>query len=242
MQVRQILTQLVKTAFRTKGYEILRVPNLGDFLRSRNCDLLVDVGANSGQFASRLRPLGYHGPILSIEPLDDVMEELRGKASHDPSWTVKQVALGDKPGRAEINVSRNTVYSSFLPFAELAQKFADTDITRTQSIEVETLDNVLADVPGDRPFIKIDTQGFEQQVLAGATRTLDRCVGLLLELPVEHLYEGVWSFSEAIVYLEQRGFQLAQIQPVNCRANDYAAALEFDCIFRRTEQGALQTK
>jgi FkbM family methyltransferase len=242
MEVRQILTHLTKSALRTRGYEILRVPNLGDFLRSRDCDLVVDVGANAGQFASKLRPLGYRGAILSIEPLDDVIGELQAKAAPDPLWIVKQVAIGDRPGRMEINVSRNTVYSSILPLADLAQKFANTEITRTQAIDVDTLDNVLAEVPGKRPFIKIDTQGFEQQVLAGAARTLERCVGLLLELPVEHLYEGVWSFPQAIVHLEQLGFRLAQILPVNCRAEDAAAALEFDCVFRRDDQPATLPK
>ena len=239
MQAREILTNLVKNAFRTRGYEVLRVPNLGDFLRSRDCDLVVDVGANAGQFASRLRPLGYRGAILSVEPLDDVIDLLRERAARDPLWAVKQVAIGDRKGHTEINVSRNTVYSSLLPLADLAHKFADTDVLRVQTVEVETLDGLLAESASKRPFIKIDTQGFEQQVLSGGPRTLERCVGLLLELPVEHLYKGVWSFPEAIVRLDELGFRLAQILPVNCRAGDTAAALEFDCVFRRDDQSAV---
>jgi hypothetical protein len=47
-------------------------------------------------------------------------------------------------------------------------------------------------------------------VLDGATETLKRCVGVQLELPIGHLYEGVWSFREALDYMDGLGFVLAQ--------------------------------
>lgn len=70
-------------------------------------------------------------------------------------------------------------------------------------------------------------------MLAGATQLLPRCVGLQLELPVEHLYENVWSFAEAVTQLDRLGFLPAQFRMVNPIHDDPASGIEFDCIFRR---------
>lgn len=226
------INQAVKAVLRKRGIELRRESNLGAFLHSRDCDLVVDVGANTGQFATELRTLGYLGHIQSVEPLNGVVDDLRANAAKDPRWGVVHCALGAEQGELQINVSRNTVYSSFMPQTDLAEQFDASDYTHTQPVKIDTLDNLMRGFPCKRPFVKIDTQGFEQQVLAGGPETLKRCVGLMVELPVEHLYQGVWSYTEALCHMERLGFLLAQQRLVN-NGPDGVSALEYDCVFRR---------
>lgn len=225
-------------ARRSRGLEILKIPNLGGFLNHRRCDLVIDVGANIGQFGEEVRKLDYKGKLLSYEPLGECFEQLKLKAARDGAWDVRNIALGGHPHQTEINVSKHTVYSSIRELSAVGAQFgADAQVTSKQVIQVTTLDLEMAQSKAERPFLKIDTQGFEREVLKGAAETLKRCVGVQLELPVDNLYEGVWSFSEAVQFMEKLGFTPAQLLPVNQRwaLGDPVSAVEFDCVFRRIE-------
>ena len=98
------------------------------------------------------------------------------------------------------------------------------------------LDDVAQLASARRIFLKVDTQGYERQVLAGAGRTLQRTVALQIELPLAHLYEGVWRFHEAIACLDALGFVPAQFRTVAVSRDIPACALEVDCLFRRRDE------
>lgn len=78
-------------------------------------DCIVDAGANTGQWASMVRELGYRGPLISIEPVIEAFEGLQHRVSRDPRWSVYQFAAGDSKGEAHINVAEATTVSSLLP-------------------------------------------------------------------------------------------------------------------------------
>ena len=103
----------------------------------------------------------------------------------------------------------------------------------TETVQIRRLDEILRDDGAKRIFLKADVQGFEKQVLEGAAGILDRVYAIYLELPIGHLYEGSWTFAEAIRYLDDLGFTQAQFRSVNSMPNDRASAVEFDCLFRR---------
>jgi len=231
-----ILDRAVRRYLSRKGLSVVREPDLADFLETRSVDLIIDVGANRGQFAAELRAIGYHGRIHSFEPLPDAFAELEGYASRDSLWELSHVAIGRQPDELEINVAENNVFSSFRPLSEEGERFDPHSRTvGKRRVPVVTLDDALRDATAKSIFLKIDTQGFEEEVLAGAKSMLERCVGVQLELPVDHLYEGVWSFTEALTAMERYGFVPAQFRTVNPRAGDRAAAVEFDVIFRRKD-------
>lgn len=85
-----------------------------------------------------------------------------------------------------------------------------TVIERTETIRLDTLDRVVADLKGTI-LLKIDTQGYEKQVIEGGWQTLSRLKGILMELPIIHIYEGEWHFQEAVKFMAEAGFILAQI-------------------------------
>jgi FkbM family methyltransferase len=227
------LGRSLRNFLRRHGYELSRTPGAVDFLHSRQVDLVLDVGANSGQYAQSLRDHGYNGRVHSFEPIKAVYEDLARAAAKDALWSASNCAVGAAEGSAEINVSDFTVFSSIRASTTLSTAFdSKSAVVRKETVKVITLDSVDTSTAG-AVFLKIDTQGYEREVLTGAKATLARCVGLQLELPVEHLYEDVWSFNEALQYVDALGFVPAQFRMVNPLHDDKAAGIEFDCIFRR---------
>lgn len=225
---------------RSLGYEIRRTgPHRFkrpiDFIRSRNVDLVIDVGANVGQYGEDLRREGYAGWIVSFEPTAAAYKALATNASRDGRWKILNMALGETGGTAEINVSEASVFSSILPLRPAATAFSSqAAVVRVESIRLARLDDVFAELPKNKsPFLKIDTQGYERQVLSGATNCLSHFVGVQMELPIIPLYEGTWKFHEAVAHMDQRGFEVSNIMPVNYDQTDTASLVEVDCVFYR---------
>jgi len=206
------------------------------FLNSRQIDLVIDVGANKGQYAKEIRKAGYKGRIISFEPVTETFNQINAASRNDDLWDVRKMGVGAAKGSATINISRNSVYSSFLDQTDMASAFSKKSaVVLTETVPVVALDD-LDFGSAQSIFLKIDTQGYEKEVLAGAQKLLSKCRGLQLELPVEHLYAGVWSFTEAVMYMDQAGFVPAQFLTVNPIHDDPASAIEFDCIFREKRQ------
>lgn len=194
----------LKKLLRHTGYEVRRIgprgtPGLAEFLRSRRIDTVLDVGANVGQFGLHLRDLGYRGRIVSFEPVGAVFAVLKGVAERDGNWEVHNLALGAARAAATIKVSENSVFSSLRAQTTDAARFDPAArVLREERVAVERLDDLFDRFRDRRVFLKIDTQGFERDVLDGASKSLDRILGVQAELPVRHLYEAVWSLPEAL--------------------------------------------
>ncbi len=216
------------------GVDIVRVcqPDLIGFVHDRDIDVVLDVGANVGQFGENLRARGYRGKIVSFEPLASAYRTLAEKAQADGNWEVHRLALGAVSGTATLNVSEASTYSSLMPIANVAMLHDPSAVTtRKETIEIRTLDEIFPVLSGN-VLLKIDTQGYERQVLEGARQRLPVIKGILMELPIINLYEGTWNFHEAIEFMVNAGFVPAQINPVNYHRLDRLSLLEVDCLFR----------
>ncbi len=179
-------------------------------------DLVLDVGANVGQFASEIRSIGYKGNIVSFEPLLAAHQALSKATSRDSKWHVHpRCALGDYDGEIEINIAGNSVSSSVLHMTELHSLVAkDSAYVGVESVPIRRLGSVAPEylAKSRRPFLKIDTQGFEWQVLDGARETLPHVQGVLCELSLVPLYEGQRLWMDMIHRLETEGFTIWSIQ------------------------------
>src|SRR5690348_14983189 len=91
----------------------LREDRMGLIAR-HGVSLVLDVGANAGQYASALRASGYSGEILSFEPIPDAYRRLAEAAVADALWQTRNVALGDRRSHLTLHVSANSYSSSFL--------------------------------------------------------------------------------------------------------------------------------
>lgn len=185
--------------------------------KARSIDLILDVGANAGQFAAELRASGYKGRIVSFEPLTHAYEKLVRSSHNDDGWIVhRRCAIGSEPGSVEINVAANSVSSSILPMLEAHRSAAPASAyCGKETVPVETIDAVAPTYLHDARsvMLKIDTQGYEWQVLDGAVATLPRITAVLIEMSLVPLYEGQHLWLEIIARLEAMGFKTWSLQP-----------------------------
>ncbi len=203
-------------------------------------NLVFDIGANAGQFAQDLRWIGFKGEIVSFEPLSDAFGKLLTAASKDPLWCVHpRAAIGNIDGEIEINIAGNSVSSSVLPMLDLHQSSEEgAAYVGSERVPISKLDTVIPTYikHGSRYFLKIDTQGFEWEVLDGAAETLRNAQGVLCELSLEPLYKGQRPWREVIDRLEAEGFTLWAIQK-GFTDKQNVRSLQVDAIFLREEDG-----
>jgi len=195
---------------------------------------VIDVGARQGEYGLWLRRNGYNGWIFSFEPVGRSFAALSRRAAEDERWVVRRMALGRASGSADINVTEKTVFSSFLtPTAYASDTFgSEPTITATETVEVSTLDEVidelLAGVADPHVFLKLDTQGWDLEVLRGAARSLASIDALQTEVAAQPVYEDMPSMRESLDHLDQVGFDVSGFFPVNL--DNALRAVEFDCV------------
>jgi FkbM family methyltransferase len=186
-------------------------------LSEHGVDTVLDVGANTGQYAKNLSDAGFTGQIISFEPLLKAHSQLCQTARHDSSWTVaERMAIGDWDGETQIHVANNSVSSSLLPMlaAHLAAE-PESGFVAAKSVPVARLDTIAPRFlkRSERILIKMDVQGFEKKVMDGAQEFLKRTVGLQLELSLIPLYEGETLFQPMVEYLHAIDLDLWALNP-----------------------------
>lgn len=234
----------VKRMFRALGLDLMRhyppgltvEAHLRAVLPMLGVDCVIDVGGHWGEFGTRIRDAGFKGRIVSFEPVPSNVERLTEVARHDPDWIVRHAALGRKSGRLRLNITQNTQFSSFRePLAATLAEMPHAAVESRNDVEVLRLDDVFDDLlprPDSLVFLKLDTQGWDLEVLAGSTASLGRVVGLQSEISVRAIYEGMPSYLEALAAMQDLGYELTGLFPV---ARDSRLRLvEMDCVMIRT--------
>lgn len=242
------LKKSVNRVLASAGYEL--VPNwmadqvpLRDHLRRifarYDVTCVIDVGANIGQYGSFLRKrVGYTGEIVSFEPVSATFEKLAAATRGDPKWQPHQLALGAERTSMSINVTSGSVHSSFLRPDEAAvertgleNQRLNSRVVRTEQVEVRTLDDVVGGIDSKSIYLKMDTQGYDRQVLEGARHCVDRLAGLQTEAAMQTLYVGATGYQEMTAFVTSLGFRLSGFFPVNHDAD--LGLIECDMVFVR---------
>ncbi len=211
--------------------------HLAAVLARNSINLVLDVGANKGQTGMRLRRIGYHGRIVSFEPVGRYFGVLASRAKEDPNWQCYQLALGSRDVEDVINLARHSVFDSFLsPSDYSADHFReDSEIVDTEVVQVRRLDTVIADcirgLDSPRIFLKLDTQGFDLEVVAGASGSLQHVIIVQTELSVKPIYKSMVGYLEAMHRLNALGFEITGLFPVN--RDSKLRVIEFDCVLVR---------
>jgi len=238
------VTRAILDALERKGYTLLanwrveRYPMarcLRDLFRLLEVDCVLDVGANVGQYRNFLRyEVGYEGRIVSFEPIPRNVEILARRAATDAEWQVEPFALGATAGRSSFNVTAESVFSSFLqPDRDAAGLFrGENEVTERIEVEVRTLDDVLPELERrfapKRVYLKLDTQGYDLEVVRGGRASMSRICGLQTEASVRQIYQGMPDYATTIREFEGLGFELCGLFPV--ASGTFPRLVEFDCI------------
>ena len=210
--------------------------NLATILAHHEISLVLDVGANVGQYGRRLRRAGYGGRIVSFEPLSTAHAALSVEAADDPGWDVApRVAIGDCDMPLTLNVSAESDMSSALDFTpEMAGLLDSSGYVGSEVVSQARLDAVFGKyvAQDERVLLKIDTQGYERQVLRGAAGVMARLNAVQLEMSIVPVYRGAVPYPEMIDIMADLGFQPALFIPgyFNRRT---ARLIEMDGVFVR---------
>lgn len=236
----KLIKRAIRSLLRKLGYDVYLLKpkeqirdKLVDQITSSGINVVFDIGANAGQFGKQLRDQGYTGKIISFEPVKATFKLLERASRDDVNWIALNIALGEEPKIIQINVSENTWSSSFRPLEEKIIHMAPTtQYVSTEQIGMETLDNIFSKYVSDedRVFLKMDVQGYENEVLKGAEVSLRKIEGILSEASLTHHYKGEWLLHELMAYLVGEGFMLFDLREA-FRDNASGQLIQVDALF-----------
>jgi FkbM family methyltransferase len=194
---------------------------------------VIDVGANRGQFAVFALHRFPNAQLFCFEPLPKAHHKLTEVVGDNPQVRIEQSAIGTVDGRLSLNVTRSDDSSSLLqPTALQLQTFPDTDAISSTDVRVSRLDNVISLADVRLPFLlKIDVQGFELEVLTGATHLLEGDGDILVESSFAELYAGQALADDVIALLHSSGYRLRGIYSLTKGLD--GAPLQADFFFSR---------
>jgi len=243
MVLKQILTRFAAAA----GYEAFESWRLPSLQIARKVALLfdhfkitcvLDIGANRGQYRDFLRKeVDFSGPIYSFEPDPQLSEALIKRAvAEDRNWKIFPIALGRYSETRLLNKMVSTPFNSFLePVSGLPPMVArDNTVADKCLVEIRRLDDFASELEDLRhTFVKIDTQGFDLEVLAGGGQVIRKVPMLQTELSWRPIYRGMPSFGEAIEAFHAEGLAVSDLFLVF--SDEHFRAYEFDCIMVRQD-------
>ena len=201
-------------------------------------DCVFDVGANFGQYAYMLRHwVGYQGLLISFEPIPEAAAALRAASKDDPKWIVEELALSAQDGEQQLNIMTHSQFSSLsAPRHDDLDMFQQMNVVeRSLTVKTETLATahrrLQAKYGFSRPFLKLDTQGYDVAIVSQSRDVMPKFVGLQSELAVRKLYAHSQDFRDALQVYEDCGFELTALLPNN--EGHFPRLVEMDCIMIR---------
>ena len=242
----KFIADCVTTAARTLGYSVLPTwkrdqqplaEHLARVFSRYRIDTVLDVGANNGQYRDFLRDqVGFAGTIHSFEPIPSLADHIRNRSKRDPEWHIHNLALGNTNGKQTLNIMARDSFSSFLqPDDTSAQGFsACNTIVDTVTVQIRRLDDLFDELIGDykkTSYLKIDTQGYDLEVLKGASLFLQHSSALQFELAIQRLYSNVQDYRSMLGTMEDFGFDISGLFPIS--GDEYLRTVEFDCVMVR---------
>ena len=194
---------------------------------------VLDVGANEGQFIKVARALFPQASILAFEPIPSLNRGLQSLLGSSAKNAVFQVACGREPATRTLHLATFGPATSLLnPTSLRIPDFPVVETNESIDVQVERLDRLVAgcDFVLKPYLLKIDVQGFELEVLHGATGILPDIVAVVCEVNLAPFYEGQASFEDIYAFMRQHDFSLVNLaEPI--RAPGTEEILYFDAAF-----------
>lgn len=189
--------------------------SLSRCIANESIDLVIDVGANVGQFAIDLRVAGYKGEIYSFEPASLPFRNLLKNSSRDSLWSAFNFGFGDRNQVVDLNIASNHGLSSSILKPSLhASFFPSIDFNQKEKIQIFTLSKFIRDMNLEdrRILLKIDAQGAENMILQGAREVFDSVISTYLELSLVELYEGETGALAILNQLSEIGHEIWDVK------------------------------
>jgi FkbM family methyltransferase len=231
MKLNLKIHRTIRKAFRNLGFQRRVAPDFFDVMNAHDIDVVLDVGANDGDYGREIRDRGYKGLIVSFEPNPIVFERLQAAIANDPKWQAFPLAIGEEDGEAVLSIAENDAMSSIKGLTEFGHGTGARSIA-TAKVKIARLDTFLADNPQlmKNIYLKIDTQGFEMEVLRSAGEMLVHVAAVQAEIALIHTYEDELDWLEILLWMRNKKFEVAT---AICNSAVGAQVREFDFVFIR---------
>lgn len=228
-----MIRKLIRFIFQYELIKTKKTPNLDSLLRiifKKNISCVFDVGANVGQFLKKIRKLGYNKKIYAFEPISTNFEEL--KKIKDKNLELFNFGFGDKNEKIKINVTAGTDLSSILQPNETGKKILGNkiNIQKQEIVSIKKFDDFFNLQNHSNNLLKIDTQGYDLNVLKGASSSLKYIDYILVETSFISIYKNAPNFCEINKYLTDNNFFLTNIYPLSRNKN--GSIVECDCLYK----------
>jgi FkbM family methyltransferase len=241
--MREKVIGVVQTVLHRAGIHLSRYPLrteyenvLHDFLVGLGVECIVDVGANVGHYGAMLRGIGFSGRLVSFEPASATFERLSQRAAPDPKWETWRMALGASEGEMPMRIFPGHENSTLAEVADFGHEWLPSAFRheRIEQVSLRRLDSLLEDGFVDTSIptlLKLDTEGYDWQVIEGAGTRVSEFVGLQTELMVQPIWKNTPSIGESVTRLAAMGFEpVAFAVPNRARIS----AIVVDGLFRNT--------
>jgi FkbM family methyltransferase len=230
---------VVRAALRRTRVQVVPYPEFGaellGLLNRLEVDCVLDIGAFTGTYGRMLRDLGYRGRIVSFEPASENFNLLVREADGDGAWETRRIAVGSAAGTLELHLTGMPGSNSLLApnayaLGEMPRFFRRRG---SEEVEVTIVDDVFEESTDGAAsvFLKVDTQGFDLEVIRGAASSLERLAAVQVELAFQRTYEGQPSYLELLAALDERGFAPALLFPTF--SDSKGRIVEGDCVLIR---------
>ncbi|MGF1579468.1 MAG: FkbM family methyltransferase [Gemmataceae bacterium] len=201
-------------------------------LTGKSGTYVVDVGCSNGLFLRALSRFVKILDAIGYEPLPDGWPELR-LGSLASRCRIRNVAVGATTGEIELFQTVHPGLSSALPLEPTYHYYSGNQdqVTASRKVEIVTLDDEFVELPNWPTVLKIDTQGYEMEVLRGAERLLasGRIAAIVLEVSVRLKYQNQPLIEEIITSLRGYGYQIYQMSPGYVESTGQVS--EYDIVF-----------
>jgi FkbM family methyltransferase len=206
------------------------------WIRALNIATVIDIGAHVGDFAFTAHPLFPRAQFYSFEPLPDCYDQMLQHLTHLPRHQAFNCALGNHSGELTLQRSAQSHSSSFLTMTEAHKvAFPDSAGSTPVTVRIERLDDIAPQLHIDLPLlIKMDVQGYEDQVLRGGERTVRQAALLIIETSFCTLYEGQPLFADIYRILTDWGFRYAGALD-QLRDDNDGSIIQEDSLFTRKD-------
>ena len=227
------MKKIIKKLLSSLGYEIKRKKNFFDFSQN-SIDLVLDVGAHQGEFGKKIRESGYNKKIISFEPQKKIFLELSKITKNDPNWELHpRCALGEKNKLENLNILSESQCSSILnPNTNFFEFDENIKKIGTEKCNVYSLDFIVKQFYKitKNTFLKIDTQGYDKNVLDGFKENIKKIKFIQLEAGLYKLYENEMLYEYYIDFFKSINYELWNINPF--AYNKLGRLVQFDMIFK----------
>ncbi len=204
-----------------------------NWLLNSNINTVIDIGANIGEFTTIFAELFPDAKIYAFEPLPDCFKQLEIRTKKNLK-NIKNFnyALGSQEGELKLHKSSWHPASSFREMGDLhKQNYPHSSESEDLIVRIRKLDDIFSDVSlTNNIFIKMDVQGFEDEVIKGGVNIFKKAKVVVAESSFQKLYENEPLFHGIYSLLHPLGFQYVGSLKQSANKKD-ESFLQGDCIF-----------